>query len=205
MSPSSTALKSSASIALPNVPALAVNAREAALLTQEGELVLCSHEKARLMIGNSPALACHIPYTRHRLGAKDLLGFDLLELFAFVHPAAFCVPTPTGLCNALGLTRPEHFEDYPMTLMEIAQTLLADLQKAQRQDKKADPAAIAQVMGLQGKGWNWTPFALSALGKEYNVAEPITPRQSLNVWRHLPEWAEEAPPPPPGHLSLIHI
>ena len=30
-------------------------------------------------------------------------GLDLLELFAFVHPARFCVPTPKGLAHALGL------------------------------------------------------------------------------------------------------
>src|SRR3546814_14698674 len=38
-----------------------------------------------------------------RLGYPDLSGLDLLELWAFVHPARFVVPTPKGFGRALNL------------------------------------------------------------------------------------------------------
>ena len=41
-----------------------------------------------------------------RLGYPDLSGLDLLELFAFIHPAQFMVPTAAGLAKVLGLDVP---------------------------------------------------------------------------------------------------
>src|SRR3546814_10900897 len=38
-----------------------------------------------------------------RLGYPELSGLDLLELWAFVHPARFVVPTPKGFARALNL------------------------------------------------------------------------------------------------------
>ncbi len=43
------------------------------------------------------------PLVAQRLGYPELSGLDLLELFAFVHPARFMVPTPKGLAEVLGL------------------------------------------------------------------------------------------------------
>ncbi|HPF78215.1 MAG TPA: ATP-dependent DNA helicase [Alphaproteobacteria bacterium] len=185
-------------IMLPDVPALCANARQAAIMSSDGEIRIVDHETAKQIIHKKPVLVCHAPYTCRQLGAEDILGFDILELFAFVHPAKFCVPTPFGVAKALGLSPPQGFDDYPMTLMECAQALLSDL----RQDiwqAKANPLAIAGVMGQQGKGWNWTPFIYSALGEEYDPRLPVISKTDLNVWKNLPEWAEEAPEPPPSH------
>ncbi|NCO04372.1 MAG: ATP-dependent DNA helicase [Alphaproteobacteria bacterium] len=187
-----------AQLLLPNVPSLWVDARQAYLMTVDGELQTLSKDRAAQMVHKKPILACHMPYTCARLGAEDLIGFDILELFAFVHPAKFTVPTPTGLCKSLGLPTPTSTEDYPYTLMECAKALLSDL----RQDiwaAKANPLHIAQVMGNQGKGWAWTPFIFEALGEKYDPALPTNSKADLNVWKHLPEWSEEAPPPPPAH------
>jgi ATP-dependent DNA helicase DinG len=54
-------------------------------------------------------------------------------------------------------------------------------------------------MGQQGKGWNWTPFVFAALGEEYDPRIPVISKTDLNIWKHLPEWSEEAPSPPPSH------
>ncbi|MDX1575932.1 MAG: hypothetical protein R3285_07045, partial [Kiloniellales bacterium] len=51
----------------------------------------------------TPPILCHAPAVARRLGADPFPAFDLLQLFAFVRPAAFCVPTPLGLAQALGL------------------------------------------------------------------------------------------------------
>ncbi|MEM9469441.1 MAG: ATP-dependent DNA helicase [Pseudomonadota bacterium] len=189
---------SQATIMLPSVLALWADTKQAYILTPDGEVKTLSHEKATLYINKNPVLACHLPYTAQRLGVDDLYGFDILELFTFVHPARFTVPTPVGLAKALGLSVPTDTEDYPFTLMDCAKALLTDLQK-DIWAAKANPLKIAEMMGQQGRGWLWTPYIFSALGEQYDPNTPAEAKASLNVWKHLPEWAEEAPPPPPSH------
>ena len=158
-----------------------------------------------MILHNKPAMVCHAPYTRGRLSTPaqgaSFYAYDVLELFAFVHPGTFCVPTPHGLAIALGMSAPESAEDYPFALMDIARALLEDLQNDPYKDK-ADPISIAKVMGMQGKGWAWTPFVLEALGETYDENDITHTKTGLNVWRHLPEWAEDAPPPPPSHHGV---
>lgn len=185
-------------ITLPDIPALSVNTRQAAILTTDGEIRVLDHTKASQLIHKQTVLLCHAPYTCKTLGVNNVNGFDLLELFAFVHPAKFCVPTPVGLSKTLGLTPPTSFDDYPLTLMEIAKALLSDLRQDMWQ-AKADPLKIANVMGRQGKGWNWTPFIFKTLGEEYDPRIPVVSKIDLNIWKNLPEWSEEAPLPPPSH------
>jgi ATP-dependent DNA helicase DinG len=54
----------------------------------------------------TPVILLNAPLVAQRLGYPELSGLDLLELFAFVHPAQFMVPTPMGLAKALGLPLP---------------------------------------------------------------------------------------------------
>lgn len=171
------------------------------MLTDEGELQTLSHTDAQPLIHNKNVLVCHAPYTKNRLGFDEFYCFDVLELFAFVHPAKFCVPTPVGLAHTLGLSVPETFEDSPIVLIEITRALLTDLQKDTLSDK-ANPLKIAAIMGRKGKGWPWASFIFSALGEEYNPAEEILSRRALNVWKSLPEWAEDAPQPPASHHGV---
>lgn len=183
-------------ITLPDIPALCVNAGTAFLLTDDGELKSLPHDQAIPLFHKKPVLVCHAPYTRARLGEQvEFYAFDVLELFAFVHPGKFSVPTPHGLCSALGLSAPDSFEDAPLSLLDITKALLRDLQNDPYK-AKADPLEIARAMGLNGKGWPWTPFICAALGEEYDEAEPVNSKTALNIWKHLPEWAEDAPPPP---------
>ncbi|MGH1398611.1 MAG: ATP-dependent DNA helicase [Alphaproteobacteria bacterium] len=181
------------SITLPDIPALCLDAKAVHVLSAEGELQSLPYGQAVSLIHQQAVMVCHAPYVRGRLGRDAAFyAFDLLELFAFVHPARFATPTVGGLCSALGLAPPESFEDAPMSMMEIARALLSDLQNDVHA-AKAPPAQIARVMGLNGNGWGWTPFVLSALGEEYEPALPVNAKADLNVWKHLPEWAEEAP------------
>lgn len=189
-------------VAMPDVPALAVNMVDSFLLTTDGELKCLPHIQAQTILHHQAALVCHAPYTRQRLGSAEFTAFDVLELFAFIHPARFCVPTPAGLAKALGLSAPRSFEDYPFAIVESAQALLGDLRKESRSGKKNDFLEIARVMGLQGKGWVWTPFIFQTLGMPYNPEDPVITKTALNIWKHLPSWSEDAPPPPPAHQPV---
>jgi ATP-dependent DNA helicase DinG len=53
-----------------------------------------------------PLILLNAPLVGQRLGYAEISGLDLLELFAFVHPARFAVPTAKGLCDALALPAP---------------------------------------------------------------------------------------------------
>ena len=189
-------------IALPDIPALCLNAKQAYLLSDEGELKTLSHDQAAALIHKKPVLVCHAPYTRGRLG-KDaaFFAFDVLELFAFVHPGTFATPTVNGLCKALGLVEPEKIDESPVALLEISRALLSDLQNDPHK-AKADPLEISRVMGLNGKGWGWTPFVFSALGEEYDEAVSINSKTGLSVWKNLPEWTEDPPEPPASHHAV---
>jgi len=144
-------------ITIPDIPILYVNTTQAVILTTDGEIKITNHENAKQLLNNKPVLTCHAPYVRTRLNAPDLLAYDLLELFAFVHPAKFCIPTPTGLARAINITPHNSLDDIPMMMMESTKALLSDL-KQDPWKAKADPLKIAGVMGQQGNGWNWTPF-----------------------------------------------
>ncbi|MCB1784134.1 MAG: ATP-dependent DNA helicase [Alphaproteobacteria bacterium] len=182
-------------IALPTLPAVTVNARHAAILSSDGELQTLSLDRAKMILHKQAAYVCHAPYTKNKMGLEHLDTFDVLELFAFTHPARFCVPTPTGLCKALSLSPPENFDDAPFALLEIARALLTDLQQ-DRLAEKADPLKIAAIMGLKGKGWAWTPYIFEALGQSWDPQEETFSKSALNIWRRLPEWAEDAPEAP---------
>ncbi len=197
----SSSLTKPSNITLPDIPVLAVNAKSAALLSSDGELRTIPHDQASSIIHNQHVMVVHAPYTKGRLGHEEFFAFDLLELFAFVHPTKFCVPTPHGLAKALGITQPTDFEDYPFTMMEAARALLSDLQNDVHA-KDAPPLKIAEIMAMQGKGWGWAPFIFTALGEKYDKDLPYNAKSQLNIWKYLPEWAEEAPEPPPAHHAV---
>jgi len=172
-------------ISLPNIPALCLNAKQAYILTTDGELQTLPHAQATSIIHKKPVLVCHAPYTRGRLGKDaDFYPFDLLELYAFVHPGQFATPTINGLCKALGLVEPDSFEDAPMIMMDIARALLGDLQDDPHK-AKANPTEIARVMGMNGNGWPWTPLVFAALGEESDEATQVDSKMGLNVWKNM--------------------
>src|SRR5690606_26589112 len=114
-----------------------------ALATPPGAGAVCDDQGAR-KIGRGAAeglftggavIVAHAGLTARRLGltppprSSDLL--DALELYAFVRPARFCAPSPSGLALALGRPEPRGAEAQAAALREAAAELLSEL---------ADPA-----------------------------------------------------------------
>ena len=75
----------------------------------------------------TPHILLNAPLVGQRLGYPEISGLDLLELFAFIHPARFAVPTPAGLSRALGLEPPASDADAAAALGRIASALLGTL------------------------------------------------------------------------------
>lgn len=199
--PKNTNQSSKRHISLPDIHSMVANSKIAAILNPEGEIQTIPVEQAAQIFHKKSILVCHAPLTKARLGLDIVKTYDVLELFAFTHPVTFCVPTPQGLAKALHLNVPETLEDMPAALFEIATALLTDLQNDPWMET-ANPLKIAEVMGLKGKGWVWTPYIFSALGQTYDPNNEILSRSALNIWKHLPEWAEEAPSGPTSHFGV---
>ena len=73
----------------------------------------------------TPHILLNAPLVGQRLGYPDLSGLDLLELFAFVFPARFVVPTVAALCRALAVEVPADDGAAAGTLRAIAGKLMA--------------------------------------------------------------------------------
>ena len=133
-------------------PVLVATRTQAVVLTAQGEVKTLSFGPAlEREVGGRPTILCHTPSVFERIGKTSLHPLDVLDLFVLVHPARFCIPSPRGLAQALGLGVPETHEDEPLTLLEVAQTLLADLAQ-EPEDKRNDTASLARLMGMGGEG-----------------------------------------------------
>lgn len=186
-------------IQVPNADALALGAESGVLVTLDGEVSVLYRNALATRLEGPPLLLCHARAVARRCGRDSIAAFDLLELFAFVHPARFCLPTPRGLAAALGLPKPDGLSAAAASLPAIAAHLLRTL-AAPAREEASDPVALAWVMGKGG--WPWAPTVLAALGRPHGPSDREAAR-ALQVWHRLPEWVAEAPPPPPGSDSVI--
>src|SRR5687768_11190226 len=126
----------------------------------------------------TPTIMLNAPLTGQRLGYPDLSGLDLLELFAFVHPARFAVPTPKGLADALGLPAPHDEESAARFLREAAEALLATLEG----DWPEREGAWAGAQALYRLRWPWA----AAVAQRLRRPE----RDEPWLFTRLPEWTE---------------
>src|SRR6202012_2597272 len=101
---------------------------------------------------------------------------DILELFAFVRPARFCVPTPRGLAEALDLAPPTGAEDEAMVLGRAAHMLLAELRlRGPSALRRIDQQGLAFEMARAG--WAWGPATLAALDAAHYAG-----RGAMEIW-----------------------
>jgi ATP-dependent DNA helicase DinG len=138
----------------------------------------------------TPTIMLNAPLVGQRLGYPELSGLDLLELFAFVHPARFAVPTPKGLADALGLEAPETDAEAPAFLLRAAEALLAVLAS----DWPEREGAWASGQSLYRLRWTWAPAVAERLKRPE--------RDERWLFSRLAEWEESSDRPPPGTVRL---
>ncbi|MBB4640926.1 ATP-dependent DNA helicase [Rhizorhapis suberifaciens] len=165
----------------------------------DGETRAISKGEAVGRAAETPVIFLNAPLMGQRLGYPDLSGLDLLELWAFVHPARFVVPTPKGLGKALGLIghSPLGGND------ELAESEIPTLYHA---------AAEALLAMLGSSGWLEREGAWTAAQTLYHLRWPwaqlVAPRlkkpERAERWlfSKLPEWEDKAPRPQPRTVSL---
>jgi ATP-dependent DNA helicase DinG len=174
-------------------PALTATSRGAQWLNTDGSVERLTAPQAALRAAASMPLVCHAPAVAARLGLDNLPARDLLELYAFVHPASFCLPTVRGLATALDLACTDELACLP----EIARSLL---------DALDDMAALASpemkdtALSMARGNWPWGEDVLAALG--IDRTKKIRPGAGLDVWKSLAPWEEPPPATPPGSFPV---
>ncbi|MFA7588687.1 MAG: ATP-dependent DNA helicase, partial [Novosphingobium sp.] len=147
--------------------------------------------EAIMAAADTPLLMLNAPLVATRLGYPDLSGLDLLELFAFVHPARFVVPTPKGLAHALGLAEPARDDDVPALLQQAAGVLAATCEQPDWAEREGAWTALQALARLR---WPWA----SVLAPR--IARPD--RAERWLFTRLPEWEEAPERPQPAQVSL---
>ncbi len=171
------------------------------LATPPGAGAICDGDGARKIgrgaaeaaLTTAPVMVAHASLTARRLGlsppprSADML--DVLELFAFVRPARFCAPSPSGLALAMGMSEPKGAEAQAQALRDAAAALLTELTDP-AYPQREDAVTLAET--LDRAGWSWAPRVLAALQTQA-TRERRHRGSGLDAWSRLPEWEDEPP------------
>ncbi|MDT9012977.1 MAG: hypothetical protein RL671_1860 [Pseudomonadota bacterium] len=147
--------------------------------------------EAIIAAADTPLLMLNAPLVATRLGYPDLSGLDLLELFAFIHPARFMVPTPKGLAHVLDLPEPDGDDAVPALLQIAAETLLATCSDPNWPEREGAWSALQNLTRMR---WPWAPLLAARL------ATPAKAERWL--FARLPEWEEAPERPQPAQVAL---
>src|SRR5438874_8716961 len=108
-----------------SLPALHATHAGIWLASGTGEVREASRGEAIARAAETPHIILNAPLIGQRLGYPELSGLDLLELFAFIFPARFAVPTVAGLSRVLGLEPPAGESEAAAALQGITERLLS--------------------------------------------------------------------------------
>ena len=150
-----------------------------------------SRGEAIARAAETPHIILNAPLVGQRLGYPELSGLDLLELFAFVHPARFAVPTTAGLSRALGLEPPINEADAAGSLRQIADRFLGVLANAEWREREGAWTSNATLHRL---GWGWAALVGARLERPE--------RGERMLFSRLKQWEEAAERPPPRTIAI---
>jgi ATP-dependent DNA helicase DinG len=153
-----------------------------------------SKGEAVMAAADTPLLLLNAPLIASRLGYPDLSGLDLLELFAFLHPARFCVPTPSGLARALAIDGPMSDGEVPRLLQLAAGALVAGCRSDSWAEREGAWSALQTLARLR---WPWTQVLAP------HIAKPE--RAEKWLFARLPDWEETPERPQPQQVLLDEL
>lgn len=173
------------------LPALHASHSGTWLKAPNGATQAVSKGDAIMAAADTPLLLLNAPLVANRLGYPDLSGLDLLELYAFVHPARFCVPTPRGLAEALRLEEPTSDQHVPEFLQLAAGTLIGICESADWPEREGAWSTLQSLVRMR---WPWAQV-LSP-----HIAKPE--RAEKWLFSKLPEWEDAPERPTPRQVQL---
>src|SRR4051794_38641997 len=179
-------------IAMPiSLPALHATHAGIWLADVTGDAREASRGEAIARAAETPHIILNAPLVGQRLGYPELSGLDLLELFAFIHPARFAVPTVAGLSRTLGIEPPDGEAEAVAGLQRIGERLLAVLADPDWREREGAWTVNATLHRL---GWGWAPL----IGARLERPE----RGERMLFARLKSWDEAAERPPPRTILV---
>ncbi len=148
-------------------------------------------------LASAPHLICHSAFLIERLGvaaqapraairaAREQRHLDVAELFAFVCPARFATPTPTGFARSLAL---DPGSDDAETVHLVAEDLLRRL--ANRHYPLLRETAENATF-LARANWPWAKPVMEAILKANPKLDVGSFATGLNAWDRIEEWEED--------------
>ncbi|MCJ8158628.1 ATP-dependent DNA helicase [Sphingomonas sp. LaA6.9] len=161
------------------------------IATPDGETRGVGRGEAIALAAETPLIVLNAPLVGQRLGYPELSGLDLLELFAFIHPARFAVPTPKGLARAIGLAPPQTDSAVADFLRNAAEALLERSDDPHWTEREGAWTAAQTLVRMR---WPWAAV----------IAERLEAPARAERWlfSRLPEW-EDAPPRTPPRTVVL--
>ena len=159
------------------------------IATDEGVRQIGRGDALRI-VADTPVILLNAPLVAQRLGYAELSGLDLLELFAFLHPARFMVPTAAGLARETGLEPPAHDADVAPMLRQAAARLLTVPEGGDWREREGAWTALQSLARLR---WPWAQTLIGRIARPENEAF---------LFARLPEWSESAPRPAPRTVAI---
>ena len=174
------------------------------IATPDGRTRAVGRGEAISIAAETPVLMLNAPLVAARLGYGELSGLDLLELFAFIYPAHFMVPTVKGLMGTLQLgdgpdlptpnPSPEGEGLIESNVPIILQQAAAKLLEVLSGDWPEREGAWTSAQSLARLRWPWAPLVLDRLS---------APKKDERwLFSKLPEWEEAPVRPAPRTISL---
>jgi ATP-dependent DNA helicase DinG len=177
---------------MPALPIPALHASHAGTwLNRGGTTRALGKGEAIMAAADTPLLMLNAPLVATRLGYPDLSGLDLLELYAFIHPAKFVVPTPKGLAHALDLPEPASDDAVPALLQAAAGKLL---DRCAAEDWHEREGAWSALQSLARLRWPWAQVLVP------HIRQPE--RAEKWLFSRLPEWEEAPERPQPAQVAI---
>ena len=173
------------------LPALHASHSGCWLRDQHGGTRTVPKGEAIMAAADTPLLMLGAPLVATRLGYPNLSGLDLLELYAFIHPARFMVPTPKGLAHVLGLVEPASDADVPALLQRAAGVLLETCESPDWPEREGAWSSLQSLVKMR---WPWAAQLVA------RIARPEKAERWL--FARLPEWDEAPERPQPGQIVL---
>jgi ATP-dependent DNA helicase DinG len=161
------------------------------IASANGEVREAGRGEAIARAAETPHILLNAPLVGQRLGYPELSGLDLLELFAFLHPAQFAVPTAAGVSRTLGLDAPAGEAEAAGLLRRLAERMLDVCGDSDWRQREGAWTANATLHRL---GWGWAPL----IGARLERPE----RGERMLFSRLGQWDEAAQRPPPRTISL---
>jgi len=168
-------------------------------ISEAGEITTIDRQAAAARLARQVPVVCHRRWSEARAAHEIETCLDVMELYAFVRPARFCLPTPRGLAAQLALPRPNTGEDMAALLPRAAYALLDEMAAAPDAQRR-EAGAIATMMAASG--WPWGPIILAHLGLSMPPAAPPDGRQAA-IWHRLAEYTDFTANPPPGTVPVL--